>query len=103
MHPASPTATPMRASNSCTKFDAAPHKATMALHKATVSEMIVTRLPRSAQRAIGKGGARVHMLDEGALAGTTNERAGLTSTLFEQRARNCRQVSPVNFRCYSRA
>jgi len=35
------------------KLVAAPHKATAALHTVAVSAIMVTRLPRSAQRASG--------------------------------------------------
>ncbi|MNW06523.1 hypothetical protein D3C71_2029500 [compost metagenome] len=54
VQPASPTPTPMRNNSNCTKPLAVPHSAVMVDQTTTHREMILTRLWRSARRAMGK-------------------------------------------------
>ena len=54
MHPDSPIAAAMRAKTSRTKLVTNRLDMTVTPHSAIDIEVIVTRLPRSAQRAIGK-------------------------------------------------
>ena len=53
MVPASPTPTPMRARNSCTKLATAPHAAVMTLKIEIHTTMMLRRLKRSASAAMG--------------------------------------------------